>query len=76
MYVCICHGVTEKDIKKAAKAGAQSLQDIKQTTGCGSGCGTCVDVALEVLQNAQSAITPDFLQILQPSNEWQDPASA
>jgi len=75
MYVCICHGVTEKDIKKAAKAGAQSLQDIKQATGCATGCGTCADVALEVLQNAHRLSTPDFLKILQPQSDWQKSAS-
>jgi bacterioferritin-associated ferredoxin len=76
MYVCICYGVTEKDIKKAAKAGAQSLQDIKQSTGCATGCGTCADVALEVLQDAHSSRTPDFLKILKPASEWQDQATA
>lgn len=76
MYVCICHGVTEKDIKKAAKNGAQSLQDIKQTTGCATGCGTCADVALEVLQNAHSTNTPDFLKILQPNAQWKEPSAA
>ena len=76
MYVCICHGVTEKDIKKAVKAGAQSLQDIKQATGCATGCGTCADVALEVLQNANDNVTPDFLKILQPKSKWQEQATA
>ncbi len=76
MYVCICHGVTEKDIKKAAKAGAQSLQDIKQATGCATGCGTCADVALEVLQNAHSQTTPEFLKILQPGTQWKEPTAA
>jgi len=76
MYVCICHGVTEKDIKKAAKAGAQSLEDIKQSTGCATGCGTCADVALEVLQNVHTASTPDFLKILHPKNDWQESATA
>ena len=37
MYVCICHGVTEKDIQKAAKSGAADLQDIQNITGCATG---------------------------------------
>lgn len=71
MYVCICHGVTEKDIQKAAKAGANSLQDLKQMTGCSSGCGSCADVALEVLQAQHAKNTPDFLKILQPVMDLQ-----
>ncbi len=74
MYVCICHGVTEKDIQKAAKAGASSMQDIKQMTGCATGCGTCADSALEVLQAQNQKVTPDFLKILQPSVDCQVPA--
>ena len=66
MYVCICHSVTEKDIQKAAKQGANSLQDIKEMTGCATGCGSCADLALEVLQTHQNKNTPDFLKILQP----------
>lgn len=70
MYVCICHGVTEKDIQKAAKAGANTLQDVKQMTGCGTGCGTCVDSAIEVLQSHQNNSTPDFLKILKTNIGW------
>lgn len=70
MYVCICHGVTEKDLQKAAKQGANSLQDVKQMTGCATGCGSCADMALEVLRAQQSRNTPDFLQILQPETAW------
>ncbi len=75
MYVCICHGVTEKDIQMAAKKGANTLHDIKQLTGCATGCGTCADIAIEVLQNHQVAETPDFLKILQPGSGWSEAAS-
>lgn len=67
MYVCICHGVTEKDIQKAAKNGAETLNDVKQMTGASSGCGSCADVALDVLLASQPKPTPDFLQIIKPS---------
>ena len=70
MYVCSCHGVTEKDIQKAAKAGANSLQDVKRMTGASTGCGSCADVALEVLQNHQNKRIPDCLKILQPTYDF------
>jgi bacterioferritin-associated ferredoxin len=71
MYVCICHGVTEKDIQKAAKRGANNIHDLKSMTGCGTGCGSCVELAAEVLQAHHSQATPDFLTILKPVSEWQ-----
>ncbi len=76
MYVCICHGVTEKDIQKAAKAGASSLQEVKEMTGCATGCGTCADTAIEVLHAQHNKVTPDFLKILQPKTNWSDSATA
>ena len=63
MYVCICHSVTEKDIKKAAKKGAQSLTDIQSLTGCATGCGSCADFAADLLQKYQSKQVPEFLKI-------------
>lgn len=80
MYVCICHGVTEKDIQQAAKSGAVDLLDIQQMTGCATGCGSCVESAIEVLQAAHNKKTPGFLTVLKPSPQWrvnpQDPAPA
>ncbi len=61
MYVCVCHGVTEKDIKEAAEGGVTSLSQLQTETGCSSGCGSCADVAVRVLMQAQQ--TPDFLKI-------------
>ena len=69
MYVCICHGVTEKAIQKAAKNGVTSLSQLQAETGCGTGCGSCVDMAIETLMAAQN--TPDFLTIKTQQNPSQ-----
>lgn len=61
MYVCICHGVTEKDIQEAAQNGVTSLTQLQAETGCSTGCGSCADVAIQTLMAAQQ--TPDFLKI-------------
>ncbi len=41
MYVCICNAITDKQIRKAAKSGAQSLWDLQRKLGIASGCGSC-----------------------------------
>ncbi|WP_223787300.1 (2Fe-2S)-binding protein [Marinicella meishanensis] len=64
MYVCICHGVTEKDIQQAVKQGADSIDALRAKTGATSGCGSCLDVALDVLDANRSPTLPDFLQII------------
>jgi bacterioferritin-associated ferredoxin len=63
MYVCICHSITEKDIKKAKSNGASSLNDLKMMTGCATGCGSCEDYAIEILEKTHSNRISDFLKI-------------
>jgi len=53
MYVCICNGVTDKDIRQAAEAGCKSMAELTMRTGCGATCGTCLDMAAELLGAAQ-----------------------
>ena len=54
MYVCICHGVTDQDIRQAADAGCASVTELTMRTGLGSGCGTCGEMAAEVLAEARA----------------------
>lgn len=53
MYVCICNGITDRTVREAADAGARDLADLRAMTGCASSCGSCADVALQVLREAQ-----------------------
>jgi NAD(P)H-nitrite reductase large subunit len=39
--LCICNGVTEKEILKILKKGAKSLDDVKNFTLAATGCGRC-----------------------------------
>ena len=56
MYVCLCNGVTENDIREAAAAGCRSMAELTMRTGAGANCGSCVDMATEVLEAAQPVI--------------------
>ena len=49
MYVCICNAVTEKQIRRAARQGAQSLPELRDRLGVASNCGTCAGQAMEIL---------------------------
>ncbi len=40
MIVCVCRGVTDRQIREAAAAG-RSLDQVMQCTGAGTSCGTC-----------------------------------
>ncbi len=50
MYVCICNGVTDHQIREAAANGVRSMAELTMRTGCGATCGTCVDTATAILE--------------------------
>lgn len=53
MYVCLCHGVTDRAIREAVSAGARELGDLAAMTGCTTGCGSCSELAQELLSAAR-----------------------
>ncbi|WP_301371660.1 (2Fe-2S)-binding protein [Streptomyces xanthophaeus] len=42
MYVCSCFGVTDKQVKEHAAAGACTPRQIASATKAGTDCGSCV----------------------------------
>ena len=54
MYVCVCNAVTERDIHDAVENGVHNMTQLARTTGCSSTCGSCQEMAQEVLADAMS----------------------
>jgi len=52
MYVCVCNGVTERDIRQAVADGCATLADLSMRTGCGMTCGSCLAMAADLLAEA------------------------
>jgi len=50
VYVCICNGVTDHQIRDAAANGVRSVAELTMRTGCGATCGTCLDTAATILE--------------------------
>lgn len=42
MYVCSCFGITDKQVKDHAEAGACTPRQIASATKAGTDCGSCV----------------------------------
>lgn len=51
MYVCICNGITDKQIRTAVAGGANSLQLLRDELGVASNCGSCTEHALSLLED-------------------------
>ncbi len=41
MIVCLCEGVTSREIDAAIRAGATTVRSVARTTGAGTNCGSC-----------------------------------
>lgn len=41
MYVCLCKGVTDKQIRSAINEGACSMRDLRETLDVATQCGKC-----------------------------------
>lgn len=54
MYVCICNGVTDKHIKDLAAQGVSEMAELTMRTGCASQCGSCREMAMDLLREAQA----------------------
>ncbi len=50
-HICTCHEVTKGQICDAVAGGALNIGDIKAETKAGTGCGGCVALATQVLNN-------------------------
>lgn len=49
MYICLCHGITEKQIRSCVEAGARTLCDLRGQLGVATQCGSCESQACELL---------------------------
>jgi bacterioferritin-associated ferredoxin len=56
MLVCICNGISDKDIKNAIHEGATGFSDIRASMKVGSGCGQCVAFAKALVDETISTL--------------------
>mgnify|MGYP006189097649 CR=1 FL=1 len=52
MYVCVCKGVTDSQIRAAVEGGAESLRAVKQSLGVMTQCGKCSCLTREIVKEA------------------------
>lgn len=60
MYVCICNAVTDHAIREAARGGVRTFAELRHRTGCGDCCGSCEDLASDILSEARPSLRLDL----------------
>ncbi|CCQ10125.1 Bacterioferritin-associated ferredoxin [Pseudoalteromonas luteoviolacea B = ATCC 29581] len=49
MYICICHGVTDKKIAQTIENGAMTMRDLAKELNVGTQCGKCTNCTKKIL---------------------------
>lgn len=57
MYVCVCQGVTDRQIREAIEDGANSMRKLCRELGVASCCGRCAPYAKEILDESRAGRT-------------------
>jgi bacterioferritin-associated ferredoxin len=68
MYVCLCQGVTDGQIRDAIYQGCCSYRDIRETLGVASQCGKCACVAKQVVRETLSDLQASQTGAFQPAS--------
>jgi len=49
MYVCVCHGISDKRLNQAIQEGVRSFEQLQARTGVATCCGSCEPCARQIL---------------------------
>ena len=55
MIVCLCHRVSDRDIRSSACSGCADFDELQDILRVGTGCGACAECAREVFREALSS---------------------
>ena len=56
MYVCLCRGITDQDIKDAVSNGAESYREIRDLLDLGTCCSRCAPEARAIISDELAEI--------------------
>ena len=59
MIVCLCRGVSEREIRRVVGAGANTAEAIGAASGAGGDCGACRPMLAELVVECGAAASAD-----------------
>lgn len=54
MYVCLCMGVTDTQVREKIEEGCVSTDALQDTLGVGKNCGQCMEMVQQILEKERS----------------------
>jgi bacterioferritin-associated ferredoxin len=64
MYVCLCIGVTDREIRETIAEGASSVEEVMYVTGAATRCGSCLSTIASMVEHEAPRATRRALRIL------------
>jgi bacterioferritin-associated ferredoxin len=55
MYVCLCHAISDRQIREIVERGAESLDEVQAHLPVASCCGSCEDMARDLIESHTEA---------------------
>lgn len=56
MYICICHAISDRQIREVVERGADSLPEVQRHLPVASCCGCCEESAREVIDEQRERV--------------------
>ena len=56
MYVCLCNGYRDAEIREIAESGVRCAREVYLTLGNGPCCGTCLDCAQGIVDSVHGGL--------------------
>jgi len=54
MIVCVCHNVSESELKSAIRSGMDNMHSLREHLAIGTCCGKCKSCAKKILRECQA----------------------
>lgn len=58
MYVCLCHGFTDRDVHRCLAGDAVTVGDVYRTLGHQPRCAKCVPTVRQLVKGEGSGLVP------------------
>ena len=59
MIVCLCRGVSEREIRQVVGAGANTPEAVAAACGAGGDCGACRTMVADLVVECEAAASAD-----------------
>lgn len=67
MYICLCKGVTDTQIRDAVTNGVCSMRDLRARLDVASQCGKCGQDCKSIINEYRQSASPGFVNAAQYS---------